>query len=85
MGKARNTGGIARMARLKRMGLRPGTADLVFVKYGRVYFLEMKRRGQKQRETQTQFENDAIRTGALYAVADSFEKAIAILQSWKII
>lgn len=85
MGKARGSGGIGRMARLKRMGLRSGTADLVIVKDGRAFFLEMKRRGQKQRPSQVEFEADAIRTGAPYAVADSFESAIKILKSWKII
>ncbi len=85
MGAARSRGGLARMARLKRMGLRSGVADLVFVMSGRVYFLEMKRRGGKQSTNQLQFEADAIRAGAEYAVAHSFDEAINTLKSWSII
>lgn len=85
MGAARNSGGLARMARLKRMGLRSGVADLVFVMSGRVYFLEMKRRTGKQSTNQLQFEADAIWAGAEYAVAHSFDEAIKILRNWQII
>jgi len=85
MGQANTGSGIGRMVRLKKMGLRPGAADLVFVKYGKAYFLEMKRPGEKQSENQKLFQIDAVRCGAMYAVADSFELAIKILRGWKII
>lgn len=82
MGKARNGAGLARMAKLRRMGLRSGVADLVFVKDGRVYFLEMKRPGGKQSESQRQFQADAEAVGAPYAVAYSFDEAVKILQDF---
>ena len=85
MGKARGRGGIARMARLKRMGLRSGVADIVIVKDGRAYFLEMKRRAGKQSVNQLSFEADAIRAGAEYAVAHSFDEALNILAGWKVL
>lgn len=85
MGQARGSGGLARMARLKRMGLRSGVGDLVFVKAGRAYFLELKRRGGKQSTNQLYFEADAIRAGAEYAVAHSFDEALKILKNWSII
>ena len=75
----------ARLAKLKRMGLRPGVADLVFVKEGRAYFLEMKKPGGKQSENQIDFQLDCAMVGAQYAVAWSFEEAIKILRFWKII
>jgi hypothetical protein len=85
MGEAKTGAGLGRMARLKKMGLRPGVADLVFVKDGRAYFLEMKKPGGKQSDDQTDFQLDAARVGAQYAVAYSFEEAVKILQSWGII
>jgi len=75
----------ARLAKLKRMGLRLGVADLVFIKDGRAYFLEMKKPGKKQSDDQIDFQLDAARVGAQYAVAWSFEEAVKILQSWGII
>lgn len=85
LGRAKSQGGIARMARLKRMGLRPGVADMVFVKDGRAYFLEMKRRTGKQSTSQLFFEADAIKAGASYAVAHSIDEAINQLKAWKIV
>jgi len=85
LGSARTGAGIGRMVRLKKMGLRSGVADLVIVKNGRVYFLELKRRLGKQSANQLVFEADAIRSGADYAVAHSFDEAVNILKSWEII
>jgi len=73
------------MAKLRRMGLRSGVADLVIVKNGRAYFLEMKRRLGRQSLHQLYFEADAIRAGAEYAVAHSFDEAVNVLKSWQII
>lgn len=85
MGKAQSGGGLSRMAKLRRMGLRSGVADLVIVKDGRAYFLEMKRHNGKQSVNQLQFEAEAIRAGAEYAVAHSFDEAVEILCRWLII
>jgi len=85
MGEARSGGGIARMARLKRMGLLPGVADLIFIADGAVYFLELKRLKGKQSANQLIFEADAIRAGAEYAVAHSFDEALEILRAWLLI
>ena len=85
LGKARTGAGIGRMARLKRMGLRSGVADLIFVKEGRVFFLEMKQPKGRQSEHQREFEADCAEHGAPYAVAYSFDEAIAILTAWGIL
>jgi hypothetical protein len=45
----------------------------------------MKRPGGKQSESQKLFQLDAIRCGAMYAVADSFDLAVKILKGWQII
>jgi len=85
LGKARSGAALGRMARLKRMGLRSGVADLVIVKGGLAYFLEMKTAKGKQSEAQVEFEDDAWRNDAPYEVAHSFDEAVKILQSWAII
>ena len=82
MGEAKTGAGLGRMARLKKMGLRSGVADLVFIKDSRAYFLEMKKPGGKQSENQKAFQLDAVRVGACYAIADSFDLAVKILQGW---
>jgi len=85
LGSARSGAGIGRMVKLKRMGLRSGVADLVIVKDGHVYFLELKRRLGKQSANQLVFEADAIRSGADYAVAHSFDEAVNVLKAWTIV
>jgi hypothetical protein len=85
MGEAKTGAGLGRMARLKRMGLRSGVSDLVFVKDGRVYFLEMKRPGGKISDNQAIFGLDATHAGAKYEVAWSFDQALKILKEWSII
>ncbi len=67
------------------MGLVPGVADLVISKAGRVYYLEMKAPGQKQTKNQELFEMWVVRCGCPYAIADTYEKALAILKRWKIL
>jgi len=84
MGQARGAAGIGRMVKAKRMGLRAGVADLIIVKEGRAYCLEMKRRGGKQSADQLEFEADCIRAGTEYAVAHSYDEAVKILQIWRI-
>jgi len=75
----------ARLAKLKRMGFRSGVSDLVIVKAGRIYLLEVKRPGESQRDSQIDFEADAGRVGAPYAVAWSFEDALEIFRKWKLV
>ena len=85
MGEARTGAGLGRMARLKRMGLRSGVADLVFVKDGQAYFLEMKGPGGRWSDKQQDFARDAAHVGAKYGIAWSFEQALKILKLWAII
>ena len=85
MGAARSGAALGRMARLKRMGLRAGVADLIVVKDGRTYFLEMKAAKGKQSEAQSNFEYDAYYAGAPYKIVRSLDEAVKILQSWSII
>jgi len=74
----------ARLAKLKRMGLRAGAGDLVLFQRGRAYVLEMKTRTGKQDKDQIDFEADMARVGIPYAVAHSFEEAKKNVESWSI-
>jgi hypothetical protein len=85
MGEAKTGAGLGRMARLKRMGLRSGVADIVIVKAGRAYFLELKALGGRQSERQILFEGEAKLAGAKYAVAHTFVAAQKIIRDWAII
>ena len=67
------------------MGLRSGVSDLVIVKEGRAYFLELKIGNGKQSENQCTFEADCMIAQAHYGIAWSFDDAVKILQSWRII
>lgn len=64
----------------KRMGLLPGVADLVILVPNRpVLFLELKARGEPQSIAQIAFASAARAAGAIYALADNIDDALAIL------
>lgn len=85
LGKAKTGAGIGRMVRLKKMGLRHGVSDLIFVKSGRVFFLELKAKKGIQSDYQKEFESDCFKISAPYAIAYSFGDAIKILTDWGIL
>lgn len=72
----------ARLAKLKRMGLRPGVSDLVIVKDGQAHFLEIKKPGGKRSVGQVDFAADCMIAGSKYGLAWSYDEAINILQKW---
>jgi hypothetical protein len=71
-----------RMAKLKKMGLRSGVADLVIVR--KAYFMEVKKPGGKQSVAQKEFMSDALAVGSEYAVVRSVDDAIKALEAWGI-
>jgi hypothetical protein len=70
-------------ARLKKMGMRPGVADIVIATSTGTLFLELKdgAKGRK-REGQVQFAADCEAAGIPYAVARDVEQAASILHGW---
>ena len=76
---------IARLNKLKRMGLLPGCADLVIIKGGGAYFLEVKSATGKPSENQKIFYNTCVVNGARYAIAHSVREALGFLKLWRII
>ena len=70
-------------AKLKRMGVRRGVADIGFVlAKGRAAFIELKTGTGKPSDDQIEFRNDCERVGALYGVARSLEDVLSILSMW---
>lgn len=74
---------IRTAGKLKAMGVKPGWADFVLVSpIGLAHFLELKRLGGALSEPQEQFQTWAIAHGVPFAVADSFDQALAVLRRW---
>jgi hypothetical protein len=74
-------------ARMKRAGLRAGMADFVFISPdGQFHGLELKR-GKLGRlsESQESFRDWCDRHGVAYAVAESYDAAVAILVRWGVL
>lgn len=66
---ALNKDGSQRLIKLAR----PGTADLFFIVFGRITFLECKRKGEKQKPEQKIFQDKIENAGAFYWLIDNFE------------
>ena len=75
----------AMMAIMKKMGLIPGVADLVLVKNGRAYFMEVKTEKGRQSKVQGIFERRAGEVGSLYAIVRSLDEAVWTMKEWGII
>lgn len=70
-------------AKLKRMGVIPGVADIALVlPGGRSAFLEVKASDGRQSPEQRAFEASVTASGALYGVARSIDEAQGILAGW---
>lgn len=71
-------------ALLQRMGVRPGTSDLVLCgpPMGRMHALELKRKGKKPTPEQRAFLQQVLDAGGFARWADNYDLAIAILTEW---
>lgn len=67
---------------LKRMGLRPGAADLCVVISGRAHFMELKSAVGKQSNEQAAFAADCAIAGCPYEMVNSIDAALRILTAW---
>jgi hypothetical protein len=63
----------AQAARLKRMGMRPGAADLLLIWRGRPFFFEVKTAKGVQSRDQEYFEADCAALGIPYTVVRSLD------------
>jgi hypothetical protein len=72
-------------ARLKRMGVLPGAFDLLFWRQSNSFALELKRPGGRLSEAQIEFASRFNDAGGHTAVADSIDRALAILSAWELL
>jgi hypothetical protein len=70
-------------ARLKAQGVKPGVPDIcVMMPAGRTKWLELKTAKGRQSPEQQGFEARCQRLGHSYALAHSFDEAVASLREW---
>ena len=87
LGGARTRSGVPLAAvRAKRLGLRAGVSDLVFLRPDGIMFsLELKSKGGRPSDEQYQFMDDVNAAGGYAAWTDDLDRALAILAAWQLI
>lgn len=73
---------VIEAAKLKRMGVRAGVADIVLLIDGKSYFLELKARKGRVSPDQKAAQSLVERAGGTYAVAWGIDEALATLETW---
>jgi len=73
------------LATLKKMGMRPGAADLVIGHEGKIYCMEVKDADGQQSADQLLFEAWCVRCGVPYVVVRSSGEVLYWLREWGII
>lgn len=73
-------------ARLKRMGVKPGVPDYLFISpAGQAYFLELKRGNGALSETQIEFRDWCQAHGVPWHCARSYDEAVAAVTAWGVL
>lgn len=75
-------GGRVRGALLKRMGLAPGWPDLLFLRKGVLYGLELKKPGGSVSPIQKYRHSRLVECGGITATAWEFDAAVLIARDW---
>lgn len=70
------------IAKARKLGTKPGWADIEIIWQGRAYFLEIKAEKGRQAEAQREMQEALIRAGACYEIARSVDDAMAALEKW---
>jgi hypothetical protein len=76
---------FARLAILKKMGMRPGASDLVLGWHGKMYCLEVKNESGEQSTDQLLFEAWCLRAGAPYVIVRGVDDVMYWLREWGIV
>jgi VRR-NUC domain len=72
-------------AKLKRMGVLPGAADILLWHRGNSFALELKSPGGRLSEAQLEFLARFNDAGGHSACAEDIDRAIAVLEGWQIL
>lgn len=75
-------GGYRRGALLKRMGLKPGWPDLLFISGGKAFGIELKRPGGRLSKDQREKHRLLQAAGMQVAVAFSLAETASLLAAW---
>jgi hypothetical protein len=67
---------------LQGLGVRAGVPDIIAIKDGRCYALELKREGGRPSEAQLACLAAMERAGAFTAIAEGLDRALACLEAW---
>ena len=81
-GKRRLSHGLSRRRFFKAMGVVPGTPDVICIKDGQVFGLELKAEGGKLSEAQRATIEAMRVAGAVVEVATGIDQALAALEGW---
>jgi hypothetical protein len=74
---------IREASKLKAFGVRPGVSDLILIRDGLPYALELKAPGGRPTEHQLKFLSDFNEAGGYSACAEGLDRALAVLDSWQ--
>lgn len=66
----------------KGLGVRAGVSDLILVRRGAIFALELKAENGRPTESQLEFLADMARAGAFTAIATGLDQALATLEAW---
>lgn len=69
----------------KKMGLLPGTSDIIIIHKGLAYCLEVKKPGGKQSPNQKLFEKNVLIAGGKYEIVYSLYDAEKQVKEWGIL
>jgi hypothetical protein len=67
---------------LKGLGVRPGVPDVIAIREGRVYGLELKAEGGRTTEKQLETIAAMEAAGAFTAIAEGLDRALTVLEAW---
>jgi hypothetical protein len=67
---------------LKGLGVVAGVPDIIAIKDGRTYALELKAPGGRLTDNQLATHNNLTRAGVHVAVADNLDDALRLLEGW---
>jgi VRR-NUC domain len=70
---------------LKSLGVVAGVPDIIAIKDGRTFALELKAPGGRLSDNQRATHKVMIEAGVQVAVADNLDDALALLEGWKIL
>ena len=84
-GKRTKSGVPLQILHFKRMGWRPGVADLILVHKGRIHALELKAPGGRASVAQMEFLSEIDAAGAYTAMPEGVDAALATLGAWGLI